>query len=156
MEAFNLKGTARLTKEGEVRWTTFSIFHGVERWRSEGVQIGGVRSARGVVGNWFDRDYDVHGPAGPTAFWKSATPEQVENMEDDLLPSDFFLPYGALIDIDSETDPEGEMPYSGEDEEEDDEDEEMEGVATGEELSALIRDANLPLEESLVNGHGLN
>ncbi|SPJ85489.1 uncharacterized protein FTOL_11270 [Fusarium torulosum] len=156
IRAFNVKGTARLTKEGEVRWTTFSIFHGVERWRSEGVQIGGVRSARGVVGNWFDRDYDVHGPAGPTAFWKGATPEQVENMEDDLLPSDFFLPYGALIDIDSETDPEGEMPYSGEDEEEDDEDEEMEGAATGEELSALIHDANLPLEESLVNGHGLN
>jgi hypothetical protein len=77
-------------------------------------------------------------------------------MEDDLLPSDFFLPYGALIDIDSDTDPEGEMPYTGEDEEEDDEDEEMEGAATGEELSALIHDANLPLEESLVNGHGLN
>ncbi|KAF5000965.1 hypothetical protein FGRMN_1335 [Fusarium graminum] len=152
----DIRGTARLTKEGEVRWTTFSIFHGIERWRSEGIQIGGVRSARGVVGNWFDRDYDVHGPAGPTAFWKGATPEQVENMEDDLLPSDFFLPYGVLIDIDSETDPEGEMPYSGEDEEEDDEDEEMEGMATGEELSALIHDANLPLEESLVNGHVLN
>lgn len=58
MEEFNVKGTVRLTKEGEVRWTTFSIFHGVERWRSEGVQIGGVRSARGVVGNWFDR-YDI-------------------------------------------------------------------------------------------------
>ena len=49
------KGTVRLTKEGEVRWTTFSIFHGEERWRSEGIQIGGVRSARGVMGNWFDR-----------------------------------------------------------------------------------------------------
>ncbi|KAI1034052.1 hypothetical protein LB505_003170 [Fusarium chuoi] len=156
METFNVKGTARLTKEGEVRWTTFSIFHGVERWRSEGVQIGGVRSARGVVGNWFDSDYDVHGPAGPTAFWKGATLAQVANMEDDLLPNDFFLPYGALIDIDSETDPEGEMPYTGEDDEdEDDEDEEMEAAA-GEELTALLREANLPLEESLTNGHALN
>ena len=28
-------------------------------------------SARpGILGNWFDKDYDVHGPAGPTAFWK--------------------------------------------------------------------------------------
>ncbi|EMT60384.1 hypothetical protein FOC4_g10011653 [Fusarium odoratissimum] len=152
----NIRGTARLTKEGEVRWTTFSIFHGVERWRSEGVQIGGVRSARGVVGNWFDSDYDVHGPAGPTAFWKGATLAQVANMEDDLLPNDFFLPYGALIDIDSETDPEGEMPYTGEDDEdEDDEDEEMEGAA-GEELTALLHDANLPLEESLANPHTLN
>jgi hypothetical protein len=25
-----------------------------ERWRSEGIQIGGLRSARGVFGNWFD------------------------------------------------------------------------------------------------------
>lgn len=60
MEEFDAKGTVRLTKEGEVRWTTFSIFHGVERWRSEGVQIGGVRSARGVVGNWFDRYAIIH------------------------------------------------------------------------------------------------
>ncbi|KAF5694593.1 hypothetical protein FDENT_1027 [Fusarium denticulatum] len=156
IRTFNVKGTVRLTKEGEVRWTTFSIFHGVERWRSEGVQIGGVRSARGVVGNWFDSDYDVHGPAGPTAFWKGATLAQVANMEDDLLPNDFFLPYGALIDIDSETDPEGEMPYTGEDDEDqDDDDEEMEAAA-GEELTALLHDANLPLEESLANGPALN
>jgi hypothetical protein len=51
-----------------------------ERWRSEGIQVGGIRSARGVLGHWFDkyaslnilhmnaahmfshRDYDVHGP----------------------------------------------------------------------------------------------
>ncbi len=62
-----------------------------ERWRSEGIQIGGVQSARGVMGTWFDkyvsssspvqtiipvaevyiyRDFDEHGPAGPTCFWK--------------------------------------------------------------------------------------
>ena len=34
------------------------------------MQIGGLRSARGILGNWFDKDYDPHGPAGPTAFWK--------------------------------------------------------------------------------------
>jgi hypothetical protein len=22
------------------------------------------------VGTWFDKDFDAHGPAGPTAFWK--------------------------------------------------------------------------------------
>ncbi|CAG7560205.1 unnamed protein product [Fusarium equiseti] len=151
----DIRGTARLTKEGEVRWTTFSVFHGIERWRSEGIQIGGVRSARGVVGNWFDRDYDVHGPAGPTAFWKGATLEQVANMEDDLLPNDFFLPYGALI-YDSETDPEGDMPYSGEDDEEEEEDDEMTGLAVAAELSDLIQDASLPLENSLANGQALN
>nr|OQO25154.1 hypothetical protein B0A51_09221 [Rachicladosporium sp. CCFEE 5018] len=45
---------------------------GTERWRSEGIQVGGLRSARGVLGNWFDKDYDMHGPAGPTAFWKES------------------------------------------------------------------------------------
>ena len=54
-ESFTVKGTVRLTKEGEIRWTSFSIFHGQERWRSEGIQIGGLRSARGVIGSWFDR-----------------------------------------------------------------------------------------------------
>lgn len=66
-----IKGTVRLTPQGEVRWTTFSVFRGEERWKSEGIQIGGVRSARGVLGFWFDKDLDEHGPAGPTAFWKS-------------------------------------------------------------------------------------
>ncbi|KAI1461550.1 hypothetical protein F4805DRAFT_453436 [Annulohypoxylon moriforme] len=64
------KGSVRLTREGEVRWTTFSVFNGVERWRSESVQVGGVKSAKGVLGNWFDKDFDPRGPAGPTAFWK--------------------------------------------------------------------------------------
>jgi hypothetical protein len=45
----------RQTPEGAIRWTTFSIFHGEERWRSEGIQVGGLRSARGVLGNWFDK-----------------------------------------------------------------------------------------------------
>lgn len=53
------RGTVRQTPEGQIRWTTFSIFHGEERWRSEGVQVGGLRSARGVLGNWFDK-YDPH------------------------------------------------------------------------------------------------
>ena len=41
-----------------------------ERWASDGIQVGGIDSSRGVVGTWFDKDFDVHGPAGPTAFWK--------------------------------------------------------------------------------------
>jgi len=65
-----IRGTVSQTPQGNIRWTSFSIFHGEERWRSEGVQIGGLRSARGILGNWFDKDYDHHGPAGPTAFWK--------------------------------------------------------------------------------------
>jgi hypothetical protein len=30
------------------------------------------------LGNWFDKDYDVHGPAGPTAFWKVSDDIQEE------------------------------------------------------------------------------
>ncbi|KAK7218511.1 hypothetical protein V2G26_006514 [Clonostachys chloroleuca] len=67
-----LSGSVRMTEEGEVKWSSVSAFDGQERWRSEGVQIGGVQSARGVVGTWFDSDYDIHGPVGPTAFWKAA------------------------------------------------------------------------------------
>ncbi|KJR83446.1 f-box domain protein, cyclin-like protein [Sporothrix schenckii 1099-18] len=65
-----LYGTVRTTKEGHVRWTTFSTFDGHPRWRSEGIQVGGRRSGRGVLGNWFDAGFDRRGPCGPTAFWK--------------------------------------------------------------------------------------
>ena len=50
-----IAGSVRQTPEGEIRWTTFSIFHGEEKWRSEGIQVGGLRSARGILGNWFDK-----------------------------------------------------------------------------------------------------
>jgi hypothetical protein len=66
----NIKGTVRTTKEGEVRWMSVSVYQGEERWRSEGIQVGGIRSSRGVLGHWFDKDYDPRGPAGPTAFRK--------------------------------------------------------------------------------------
>lgn len=50
-----IRGTVRMTPEGEVRWTSYSVFLGEERWKSEGVQVGGIKSARGVVGTWFDK-----------------------------------------------------------------------------------------------------
>ncbi|KAI1536083.1 ferric reductase [Pyrenophora tritici-repentis] len=68
-----IRGTVRMTREGEVRWQTISVFQGgEERWRSDGIQVGGMRCPRGVIGTWFDKDFDAHGPAGPTAFWKIA------------------------------------------------------------------------------------
>lgn len=54
-----IRGTVRQTPEGAIRWTTFSIFHGEERWRSEGIQVGGLKSGRGVLGNWFDKVYTL-------------------------------------------------------------------------------------------------
>ncbi|CAE7212975.1 hypothetical protein P3342_012465 [Pyrenophora teres f. teres] len=68
-----IRGTVRMTREGEVRWQTISVFEGgEERWRCDGIQVGGMRCPRGVVGTWFDKDFDAHGPVGPTAFWKIA------------------------------------------------------------------------------------
>ncbi|KAF2009714.1 hypothetical protein BU24DRAFT_497283 [Aaosphaeria arxii CBS 175.79] len=78
-----IRGEVRLTCEGEVRWTTISVFFGEERWRSEGIQVGGINSKRGVTGTWFDKDFDPHGPAGPTAFWKMADKVVGEDLEDE-------------------------------------------------------------------------
>ncbi|KAF2442347.1 hypothetical protein P171DRAFT_392136 [Karstenula rhodostoma CBS 690.94] len=94
-----LRGSVRLTPDGEVRWRTISVFYGEERWRSEGIQVGGVRSQRGVIGTWFDKDMDPHGPAGPTAFWKicdtneldSEGSEEVEVEEEDEEDGVWFL-----------------------------------------------------------------
>lgn len=61
-----IKGSVRLTKEGEVRWQSVSVYGGEERWASEGIQIGGLRSARGVLGHWFDKY--VY-PFGTEFFW---------------------------------------------------------------------------------------
>ncbi|KAF7543558.1 hypothetical protein G7Z17_g10638 [Cylindrodendrum hubeiense] len=129
VKGLEMKGTVRLTREGEVRWTTFTIFNGQERWRSEGIQVGGVRSARGVVGNWFDRDYDAHGPAGPTAFWKGPMRDRAKRVGDDMLPSEFFVPYAILLRMD--VDPDGHEDAgsdNGEDDYEDDDDDGEEEV----------------------------
>ncbi|CAM1511555.1 Fc.00g090680.m01.CDS01 [Cosmosporella sp. VM-42] len=131
-----LRGTVRLTKEGEVRWTTFSVFNGQERWRSEGVQIGGVRSARGVIGNWFDSDYDVHGPAGPTAFWKASDATEA------MLPNEFFMPHGPLLDLD--------LDSSDFDEDEQMEDEVVQ-AEVADELLGLLVEADMNVEDVLAH-----
>ncbi|KAK4666832.1 hypothetical protein QC763_303740 [Podospora pseudopauciseta] len=96
-----LRGTVRMTREGEVRWTTYSIYDGEERWKSEGFQLGGRRSARGVVGNWFDKDYSEHGPCGPTAFWKVADHEYDSNSDETGEMLNNLLP---LLDNDDDDD----------------------------------------------------
>jgi hypothetical protein len=80
-----IRGSVRTTPEGAIRWTSFSIYHGEERWRSEGVQIGGIRSARGVLGTWFNKDYDRHGPAGPTGFWKLTDDIEVDKVQHSII-----------------------------------------------------------------------
>lgn len=60
-----------------------------QRWRSDGIQVGGPRSRRGVVGTWFDksRDHNPHAPAGPTAFWKVAELPDYGDESDNERPS---------------------------------------------------------------------
>lgn len=84
----NIRGSVRMTKEGEVRWISVSVYNGEERWKSDGIQVGGIRSARGVLGHWFDKDHSEHGPVGPTAFWKVSDGCQVPNTSISLSPSD--------------------------------------------------------------------
>lgn len=75
------KSGGRLSVFSMGKWSIFSSYSSdripklthvsrEERWASDGIQVGGIDSSRGVVGTWFDKDFDVHGPAGPTAFWK--------------------------------------------------------------------------------------
>ncbi|KAM4057001.1 F-box-like domain-containing protein [Hirsutella rhossiliensis] len=141
----DLRGTVRLTKEGEVRWTTISVFQGEERWRSEGIQIGGLRSARGVVGHWFDKDYDAQGPVGPTAFWKASESSATNDTIQSLLTNDFLLAYTTMAYMD-DSDPEAEMDYEDE-EEDDDMDEDFDGEPVSNELPGLLLDAQLEVAD---------
>ena len=126
-----------------MRWTSSSIYHGQERWKSEGIQVGGVRSARGVLGFWFDSEYDAHGPVGPTAIWKASDSEAPYGKIADILPTG-FLAYSALLSGE-ESDPEAEMDYTADEDEEDEEELEIDYDMLRGELPALLLDANLEL-----------
>lgn len=135
-----------------------SVFNGQERWRSEGVQVGGRKSARGVVGNWFDmsvktplifnlltdvryRDYDIHGPAGPTVFWKAV---DSQNPRQALLDGVSGIlvnqgPEGGLLGT---LDDEAEIDFMADDDDEDDDwDFDLEPISN--ELPGLLEDAEL-------------
>ena len=49
---------------GDIKWRMISSYGGGDRWSSEGIQIGGVGSARGVVGTWTGNDHDDRDPVG--------------------------------------------------------------------------------------------
>lgn len=80
---------------------TDSVSSSEERWGSEGIQVGGIQSKRGVLGVWFDRyvlfrsmvskltssrHHRETGPVGPTAFWKLSDSQYTrkEDVELDL------------------------------------------------------------------------
>ncbi|RDA86120.1 hypothetical protein CP532_1147 [Ophiocordyceps camponoti-leonardi (nom. inval.)] len=153
IRAFTSTGTVRLTREGEVRWTTVSVVHGEERWRSEGVQLGGVRSARGVVGNWFDSNYDDEGPAGPTAFWKATDSRTAGDTIHNLLTDNFLVTYNTMAYME-DSDPEAEMDYEMQDEEED-EDEDVDSEPVAGEIPGLLMDAQLEVADLVAGNTGV-
>ncbi|KAL0944288.1 uncharacterized protein CTRU02_202175 [Colletotrichum truncatum] len=148
------QGTVRLTKEGDVRWTTFSIFNGQPRWRSEGIQIGGVGSARGVLGNWFAEDYNRAGPCGPTAYFKVS--DRASNPESDDRQISFhdFLPimdFHANLASDEDDDEDFVVGEWGEDEEDEDMEDEDEREAIAQDLAALAA-AEVDMIDAVLSG----
>ena len=155
----DLTGTVRLTPEGEVRWTSLSVFDGDERWKSEGIQVGGVGSARGVLGTWFDKSYDGEGPAGPTAFWKLSSDEFDD--EPPLPPriaaqkmppyddqANAFLSDFRSRNFDHTNRFDEDDDEEEEDEEEEDEEEEEEEEEDEEDEECIPHDTNLEVEIS--------
>lgn len=65
-----VRGTVQMTADGQVRWKYVSVYDGFTQWSSEGIQIGGVASAMGVVGTWTGARHSEHDPVGPFWLWK--------------------------------------------------------------------------------------
>ncbi|KAJ7101020.1 hypothetical protein C8R43DRAFT_1244239 [Mycena crocata] len=65
-----IQGFVRMGHDFIPRWRFTSIHDGQPQWSSEGVQIGGVGSARGVAGTWSAFGHGDGDPVGPFLFWK--------------------------------------------------------------------------------------
>ncbi|KIJ68795.1 hypothetical protein HYDPIDRAFT_37230 [Hydnomerulius pinastri MD-312] len=66
-------GSVCMADDGVVRWRfqrKASVYEAHMQWSSEGVQIGGVASATGVVGTWTGAHHEHGDPVGPFWLWK--------------------------------------------------------------------------------------
>ncbi|KAH8922314.1 hypothetical protein BT69DRAFT_248748 [Atractiella rhizophila] len=82
----SVHGCVRLAKPSDEspveipHWTLVSGYGGLDRWRSEGVQPGGIGARTGIVGNWssaFDPEDDENespSPVGPWIYWPEDEP----------------------------------------------------------------------------------
>lgn len=85
-------------------------------------------------------NYDEHGPAGPTAFWKMGDPRPQDEEDGTIVLHDFLTVIEGLVDYeDEEFDGDYVMGEYGEDDEEDDMDDVDEAEAMREDLEALAR-----------------
>jgi len=65
-----VEGYVRMASDGTVRWKFVSIYDHSPQWSSNGVQLGDVGSARGVVGVWTTTTHEQGDPVGPFWLWK--------------------------------------------------------------------------------------
>ncbi|KAF9243751.1 hypothetical protein BU15DRAFT_71875 [Melanogaster broomeanus] len=63
-------GSVYMAGDGVVRWRFASVHEAHVQWSSEGVQIGGIASATGVVGSWTGAHHEHSDPVGPFWLWK--------------------------------------------------------------------------------------
>ncbi|KAL0950721.1 hypothetical protein HGRIS_007497 [Hohenbuehelia grisea] len=59
-----VEGNVRMSAEGVVLWRFVSVYDGHTQWSSEGVQLGNVASAMGVIGVWTSDIHEDGDPAG--------------------------------------------------------------------------------------------
>ncbi|KAF9522585.1 hypothetical protein CPB83DRAFT_864245 [Crepidotus variabilis] len=62
-----MTGKIQMTPDNQVRWHFVSGEQGNAIWSSEGIQIGGLHSAYGILGSWTTIFHDAEDPVGP--FW---------------------------------------------------------------------------------------
>ncbi|KAF7791513.1 hypothetical protein EIP86_002529 [Pleurotus ostreatoroseus] len=67
-----IKGWVKLTHQGVIRWHFQSGQGDQFIWNSEGIQVGSVRSAYGVLGSWSTTLHEQGDPVGPFVMWKMA------------------------------------------------------------------------------------
>jgi len=65
-----VNGSVNMGDDGVVRWRFASIYDGHTQWSSEGIQLGCVGSAAGVIGSWTAAMHDHGDPVGPFWLWK--------------------------------------------------------------------------------------
>ncbi|KAF8626625.1 hypothetical protein AX15_004781 [Amanita polypyramis BW_CC] len=70
--ARRVRGTVRMIGDGAVRWSMVSSYinHDAPEWSMEGVQVGCIGSAVGVVGMWTGAEHVRGDPVGPCWQWK--------------------------------------------------------------------------------------
>lgn len=69
MDKSYLSGYVECLASEDIRWYLVSSYGGQERWSSQGVQIGGVGSARGVLGTWTGVHHEHRDPVGGCSFF---------------------------------------------------------------------------------------